>query len=446
MVRYFLYNVLLLIAFPFIVLVLFAKPRCRRGFLQRLGYVPPNLRNLDSPVLWVHAVSLGEVTAVIPLVKGLHQRYPNWSIIISTVTETGREAVEERLAGVAHHCYCPLDFPWAVNAYLRWVHPVALLIVETELWPNLLKSVSRLKIPAILVNGRLSTGSFTRYRYIRGFMGQVLSTLTLCLMQSERDAQRIVELGAKPGKVHNSGNMKFDHVNDESAAETPTLSRSMIGLDDSEQLFVAGSTHSEEEEQLLRSYKCVTEKFPSLVLLIAPRHIERTQQIEEKVLKYGFPCTRKSRMQSHHHTRDRARGPRVILLDTRGELAFVYSLGWIAFVGGTLIPIGGHNLLEPARWGVPVFFGPFTDHCSEVAHLLREAGGGIEVQNEEELSEKILHAYHDASWTKRVGEVAQEVLLKHSGVVERNLDHISAVVGSFTAEAMETSTSRSSVI
>ena len=425
-----LYNILLLLASPVVALVMMAKARCRRGLLQRLGRVPSHLKNLSGPIIWVHAVSLGEVTAAIPLIKALHQWNPNWTILVSTVTETGREAVEQRLDGIVHHCYCPLDFPWAVNAYVWAVRPVAFLVVETELWPNLLRSVSRLHIPTILVNGRLSSNSFKRYHVIRGFMKEVLSMLTLCLMQSERDSQRMIGLGADPQRVCNTGNMKFDHVGEAGAPFSGMLLPSLISVTDDEKLIVAGSTHSEEEDQLLRCYQRLCESLPGLVLLIAPRHIERTNKVEEKILTYGFPCLRKSQIESHAAIDQPTKGPRVIILDTRGELSSIYSLGWIAFVGGTLTPVGGHNLLEPASWGKPVFFGPFTDHCEEISRLLRDGGGGIEVQNEDELYEKIKRAYDDESWTQQVGKAAYDVLQAHRGVVKRNLEYICACLDS----------------
>jgi len=385
---------------------------------------------LPVPVIWIHAVSLGEVTAVVPFVKALQEQTPNCSLVISTVTETGREAVERQLSGIAQHCYCPVDFPWAVQAYIRALQPVAFLLVETELWPNLLRSMAQQQIPTILVNGRLSSNSYQRYQRVQGFMRHVLSSMTLCLMQSERDAQRIISLGAKPETVRNSGNMKFDSIDTQSAHHLESVSRSMLGLAPHEKLFVAGSTHLEEENQLLRCYRRLCDTVPSLVLLMAPRHIERSQQIEDNIIRHGFLCSRKSRLPGHHEQHEAFGTPRVILLDTRGELASIYALGWIAFVGGTLTPIGGHNLLEPARYGIPVFFGPHTDHCVEVARILQEAGGGIEVQNEDELFNQITMAYCDASWSARVGHAAKQALEAHRGVVQKNLHMIQSVVPS----------------
>ena len=432
---YFLYNILLVIASPFIVLTLLSKPRCRRGLPQRFGRVPSHLRALKSPVIWVHAVSLGEVTAVVPLVKHLHQQYPQCTFVVSTVTETGREAVEQRLAGVAYHCYGPLDFTWAVNAYVRCLRPVAFLFVETELWPNLLRTMCQRQVPAIMVNGRISSASFTRYQRVRKFMEQMLSCVTLFLMQSERDAQRMVNLGAKAESVQVTGNMKFDLCDSGPIDHPLSTIRDQLGLKETERLFIAGSTHSEEEDQLLRCYKRLCETVHSVVLLIAPRHIERISKVEAKVLSFGLPCQSKSQLVRRSQHSLSAQTPRVIVLDTRGELAFLYALGWVAFVGGTLVPVGGHNLLEPAQWGIPVLYGPYTDHCAESAKILREAGGGFEIQNEEELFDKLTEAYQVPTWVLKAGSAAKEAVEKHRGVVKRNLIFIEALLSQLSLES-----------
>ncbi|MCA9472015.1 MAG: 3-deoxy-D-manno-octulosonic acid transferase [Nitrospirales bacterium] len=441
---YLLYNILLWLASPFIILTLLAKPRCRRGLAQRLGRVPKHLRDLGAPIMWVHAVSLGEVTAAVPLVKSLHQQYPNYVFIVSTVTETGREAVEQRLAGVAHHAYGPLDFPWAVNAYVRHLGPVAYLFVETELWPNLLRTMFRRQIPAIMVNGRLSTDSFEHYRYVKKFMEQVLSCITLFLMQSERDAKRIRELGAKAESVHVTGNMKFDLCGPEQTDYPLPALRDQLGLQEHERLFIAGSTHPEEEDQLLRCYKRVCKTIPSLVLLIAPRHIERISEVEATVLRHGFPCLRKSQLADKSQESFPSKAPRVILLDTRGELASLYASGWVAFVGGTLVPVGGHNLLEPAQLGIPVLYGPYTDHCAESAKILREAGGGIEIHDEEELAATLIEAYHVTAWCATVGQAARQAVEMHRGVVQKNLALLGSRISSPTTESAEVSSRVSS--
>ncbi|MBI3603235.1 MAG: 3-deoxy-D-manno-octulosonic acid transferase, partial [Nitrospirae bacterium] len=284
---YLAYNVLLILASPVILLTLLVKKRCRRGLAQRLGWLPEgflqNGRRGGQAVLWVHAVSLGEVVAAVPLVQELHRRYPTHRIVVSTVTETGREAVEQRLDGVAEHCYAPLDFPWVVARVVARMNPRGFLFVETELWPNLLRALARRGVPAILVNGRLSSRSFRRYRLVRPFMTQVLETLTSCLMQSERDAERIVALGASPALVHRTGNIKFDQPRPDETGGGESMSRGLLGLVEDEELIVAGSTHPGEEEQILSCYEILRQEFPCLVLLLAPRHIERAAEVEATV-------------------------------------------------------------------------------------------------------------------------------------------------------------------
>ena len=239
---YFLYNILLLVSAPVIILILLLKKRCRRGFGQRLGLALPEEFSSDKEVLWIHAVSMGEVLAVVPLVTAIHHAYPHLAIIISTITDTGREAVEQRLSGIARHCYLPLDWPWTVRRFIRHLRPKAFLVVETELWPNLLKELQAHGVSNVLVNGRLSTKSFEGYLRVKFFMKHVLSSFSLCLVQSDRDAQRFIALGAKCDRVHRTGNMKFDVELVGIDGQENRIGPQLIGLHDGEILIVAGST------------------------------------------------------------------------------------------------------------------------------------------------------------------------------------------------------------
>lgn len=427
---YLAYNLLLLAASPVILLVLLAKKRCRRGLLQRLGLKLP-APAAGRPVLWVHAVSLGEAVAVAPLVTALARRYPAFRIVVSTVTDTGREAVEQRLAGVAEHCYAPLDFPWTVSGFVGRLQPRLFLFVETELWPNLLRSLDRRGVPAVLVNGRLSSRSFGRYRLIRPFLAQVLAQVTACLMQSARDAERMVALGASPDRVLRVGNIKFDQPLP-AAAGQHGASRHALGLSDQEELLVAGSTHPGEEEEILLAYRKLAEDFPQLVLVMAPRHIERAEAAAETARAFGFTVWRRTMAGAG---RPPAQGARVIILDSRGELAALYGEATLAYVGGTLVPVGGHNLLEPAAWGKPVFFGPQTDHCAEIAAKLSEAGGGIRVTDGADLAVQMARLLHDRSTARAVGAAARSVLEDNRGALQRSLEEISRILDGAAGQA-----------
>ena len=424
---YLLYNILLFLASPVILFVLLAKQRCRRGLPQRLGLstekASPPLGDPSAGVIWIHAVSLGEVVAVVPLVRDLRRRYPSARLIVSTVTETGREAVEQRLEGLAEHRYAPLDFPWVVNHVIDRLRPLLYIFVETELWPNLLRSLRRRSIPSLLVNGRLSTRSFTRQRLpvIREFYREMLSMINCCLMQSQRDAERVVELGADPSRVRCTGNMKFDQPLPQTTGQGTRLSKVLLGLTGEEQLWVAGSTHAGEEEAIVSAYRSLHAEFPYLLLVLAPRHIERALQVENMVRSQGLAASRRSLSETGQLS---GSGPRVLILDTRGELALLYRDALVAFVGGTLAPVGGHNLLEPALWGKPVLFGPHTDHCAEVAALLTKAHGGRMVHDEQDLARALRDLLRDPEAVRRMGQAAQQVVADNQGAVQRTADII----------------------
>jgi 3-deoxy-D-manno-octulosonic-acid transferase len=414
---YLLYNVLLLLASPVILLVLLAKKRCRRGLLQRLGRLPARLRHDGRPVVWIHAVSLGEAVAIVPLVRALRHRFPGHRMVVSTVTETGREAVEQRLEGLAEHCYAPLDFPWAVAKVVRFLRPSAFLFVETELWPNLLRALFRSGVPSILINGRLSSRSFGRYRVVRPFLRQVLGYVASCLMQSDRDVERIIALGAPPDRVVRTGNIKFDQPVAAGAGPQAGPTRAVMGVAPAADLLVAGSTHPGEEEQLLACFGALRREFPALVMVLAPRHIERVAEVEAVVRQAGFSVRRRSAAGSAAPTDV----VDVVILDTRGELASLYREATVAYVGGTLAPVGGHNLLEPAQWGKAVFFGPHTDHCAEVADLLLRAGGAIRVADGADLAAAIASRLRDRATLDQMGLAAKRVVEENRGAVDRSL-------------------------
>ncbi len=418
-----LYNVLLMLVSPLVVAVLLAKQRCRRGFPDRMGFrIRPvaDPSGLSRPLIWIHAVSLGEVVAVTPLVKELHRNHPDHRFIVSTVTETGREAVEQRLAGIAEHRYAPLDVPWAVSRAIAQWQPVLYAFVETELWPNLLWTLRDRQVPTVMVNGRLSSRSFAR-QHIPGlisFYRSVLRSLALCLMQSERDVRRIVALGADADRVHRTGNIKFDQPLPTMAAGASL--RAALGLHKGEQLLLAGSTHAGEEEALVAAYKQIVAAHPRAVLMLAPRHIERADDVATMVRAAGLPVQRKSRLNAV------GSGARVIILDTRGELARAYREAAAAFVGGTLVPVGGHNLLEPAVWGKPVLFGPYTDHCAEIATLLLESGGAVRVSGADDLVRTVCAWLEDAEACRQVGEAARRTVSDNQGALRRSVELIEA--------------------
>jgi 3-deoxy-D-manno-octulosonic-acid transferase len=416
-----LYNGLLLLLSPVIVALLAAKRRCRRGLAERLGLNAPRIRPDDRPLIWMHAVSLGEVVAIAPLVRELHRRHPDHRFAVSTATETGRDAVEQRLAGIAEHVYAPLDFPWAVARAIGRLRPVLYVFIETELWPNLLGQLARRGVPAIMINGRLSTRSYARQRRapVRWLYRGILRSLRLCLMQSDRDAERIISLGANPHAVHRTGNIKFDQplpVSDR------TITRAELGLGEGAPLLVAGSTHAVEEELVVDAYRLALVRHPSAQLLLAPRHIERADAVEAMVRDRGLTVRRRSQRREPEHAAGSS--PHVVILDSRGELAGIYREATVAFVGGTLVPIGGHNLLEPAFWAKPVLFGPYTDHCMEIANLFEQTGGGRRVNTAEELNAEVIRLFDHRDECLRMGQAAESMVRENRGALKATIEAI----------------------
>ena len=419
-----LYDLLLVLASPVIFALLLAKKRCRPGLRQRLGWVPGGLAGKwgDGRTIWVHAVSMGEATAAVPLVQQLKARYPDFRIVVSTVTETGRETVVRRLDGQAEHLYFPLDFRRAVRSVLDAVRPRLIIIVETELWPNFLREAAARGIPVILANGRLATDSFAGYLRLRSFFGPVLAAFTLCAMQTDRDVERIIQLGVDPARVVRTGNLKYDQVAALTNSAPGRISKRDLGVAESEELFVAGSTHPGEEEAVLDCYRRLLEVAPSLVLVLAPRHIERAGAVCAAARLRGFGVLRRTRSSP-------SSGPRVVVLDTRGELAALYREATLVFVGGSLVDVGGHSPLEPAACGKAVVFGPHMDHFAEAAEQFIGQGAGIQVRDAGEMAEAMAALLNDRAKLEARGKAAAQLVLENQGAVARTVALIARVLG-----------------
>jgi 3-deoxy-D-manno-octulosonic-acid transferase len=375
--------------------------------------------------------------AAAPLVTELHRRHPEYRLVVTTVTETGREAVEQRLAGIAEHRYAPLDYPWAVQAALRAIRPSVYVFVETELWPNLLRALRRRGVPVIMANGRVSSRSYARQRLplVRSLFRDLLRQVSFILVQSNRDADRLVALGADPARVKRSGNLKFDQAVSLKTAAGATLSRASLGLGEQEDVIVAGSTHAGEEEHLVTSYQRLLPEYPRLVMILAPRHLERAPVVAEMIASRGLCVVKRSDGALGQGPAPPKEGPRVLLLDTRGELATVYRFATVAFVGGTLVPVGGHNLLEPAFWNKPVYFGPYTDHCEEMAQLLIDAGGGRRVATGDDLVDLWRAQFHDRAALERMGLAARQVVEDNQGALEQTLEVIESFLSRSSSQA-----------
>jgi 3-deoxy-D-manno-octulosonic-acid transferase len=386
-----------------------------RDLAQRFGRLGDGLP--PEPRCWIHAVSVGESAAAVPLVEEIRRRWPDLGIVVSTITPTGARIVAERLAGAATHRYFPIDLPGPVRRALDAARPRFFIAIETELWPNFLRALARRRIPAMIANGRISDRSFRRYRWVRVLMRRVLANVSVFAMQTEEDARRIIALGAPPSRVVVTGNLKSDLV-PETAGDEPAIWRERLGLGADARLWIAGSTHRGEEALALDAFLGARTRCPGLALLLAPRHPERAGEVEDLIRARGLAAVRRSRLPTGG-----AAGA-VVILDTVGELATLYALAEVVFVGGSLVPIGGHNVLEPAMRGKPVLVGPHTSNFREGAELLQRSGGGLVVKDGPELERELARLLEDRDLARRMGEAARHAFAGRQGAVSATLDLI----------------------
>src|SRR5437870_9326842 len=347
----------------------------------RLGGAAPI--GAGRPSAWLHAVSVGEAIATAPLIEGLRRLHPELPIVMTTVTNTGAQIVRERFAGLVTHRFFPLDLPWAVGRFAAAINPAFLICMETELWPNTLRALAARGIPVMIANGRISDRSYRRYRLVRGFLGRVLADVRVFAMQSDEDARRIIALGAAPERVVVTGNVKTDAAAVDTAGAVD-LWRRLLGLTASRRVWIAGSTHPGEEDMVLEAHRAASVDCPELVLVLAPRHPERAPEVQALLDRRGWPAVRRSELPSAR-TRPPTAVPRVIVLDTVGELATLYALADVVFVVGSLVPLGGHNVLEPAQRRKPILVGPHTGNFREAAGLLESVGASLVVRDAAEL-------------------------------------------------------------
>jgi 3-deoxy-D-manno-octulosonic-acid transferase len=380
---------------------------------ERLGLVrhePPAQR-----CGWIHAVSVGEAIAAAPLLEALRRAWPALPLVVSTVTETGARVVRERFAGLARHRYFPLDFPGAVRRVIASIQPAFFVCMETELWPNTLRALAARGVPSMIANGRLSDRSFRNYRLVRGAMRAVLADVTVFAMQSAEDARRVIALGAPAERVVVTGNLKHEPLPDPAGAAD--LWHRLLGLSAGQPVWIAGSTHRGEDEAVLEAHRRALAKHPGLALVLAPRHPERVGEVMALAARGGFAAVRRSELPIRGSA-----GTPVIVLDTVGELAQLYSIADVVFVGGSLVPLGGHNMLEPALRGKPVLFGPHTANFREAAAILTADGGGHVVADAGELAGEVARLLDDADLRAQRGAAARDAAASRHGAGRATLE------------------------
>jgi 3-deoxy-D-manno-octulosonic-acid transferase len=427
---YFLYSVLVL---AFFVAVspwfLYQALRYRKyiGSLpQRMGYLPLSFNIDGEPSIWIHAVSVGEVLTARPLVRDLRERYPRLRIVLSTTTMTGQGIARRSVRDVDEVFYFPFDLGLFVRRTLDLVRPRLFVMMETEIWPNLLRECKRRGVRTAIVNGRLSQRSYPRYRLVRGFMRRVLDDIDAFCVQSEESARRFIDLGANPGRVTVTGSLKFDSL-DTSPQSTASRARDRVlryfRVPASRQVIVAGSTMKGEEGAVLRAFHRVRSTQPGTLLILAPRHPERIDDVEALCQGEGFKTVRRSELPIDAEPR-----ADIVLVDTIGELATLYQLATVAFVGGSLVATGGHNILEPAVYGKPIVFGPHMENFAEIADAFVANIAGVQLEHERDLDETLLALMTDPVRRARLGAAARALVEANRGAKDKSLAVLAALV------------------
>jgi len=370
----------------------------------------------SSGAIWIQAVSVGEVATCKVLVDKLRVRFPNKKMVLSTITKTGNDFAKKLFQSDVVIIYFPLDLSWIVRKAVSLVNPSLYIMIETEIWPNMIKEVSRRGIPSAIVNGRISDRSFGKYKLVKPFLSDIMRKIGIFCMQSSQDAERIKELGAPDEKVKITGNMKFDADVSADVVRSGELKRSM-GMADGDMLLVAGSTHNGEEMIILEAFKKLSEEFPRLKLLIAPRHIDRAGEVKDTAKSVGFDPALVSSI----------RNTDVFILDTIGKLRDIYSIATVVFIGGSLVPHGGQNPIEPAALGKPVIFGPHMFNFREITAVLLENAAAILVKESEGLFSSIKMLLNDNKKCSEMSKNAALAIAGKRGVTDRNIEEICGI-------------------
>lgn len=392
----------------------------REGIPERFGLLDKGKleRLKGGPVVWVHAVSVGETNAVVPLLKSFKEKHPEAKVLFSTVTRTGNRVAASQGKGLVDALiYFPLDISWVVRRVVKMVGPCAFIVVEKEVWPNIFRTLNRSSIPIIVVNGTISDKSFKRFMRLKFFFRDVFGQISYFCARTDEDLVKAVKAGVREGSAEAVGNIKFDLKAPAASTEALESLKEALSIGPKDKVIVAGSTHRGEEEVILNAFKGLLKEIPGVRLILAPRHPERFGEVESIIKKSSLSCVRR--------TSGAGACADVVLLDTVGELLTVYSFATAAIVGGSLVEgIGGHNLLEPAYFSKPVIYGGYLTTYLAMAEMLEAAGAGVRVNGESELAGALKKILTDNGLRERSGASARKVVEENRGAIKRTVEII----------------------
>ncbi len=429
---YVLYSVLIVAFFavmsPYLVYQAVRYRKYVTSLPQRLGILPVSFNMDGDRSIWIHAVSVGEVLTARALLPELRERYPQLRIFLSTTTMTGQQIARNNLQYVDEVFYFPFDFTFIVNRTLRLVKPRLFIMMETEIWPNLLRACRRANVRTVLVNGRISSRSYPRYRLVRWFFRRVLHDIDRFCMQSEESARRIIDIGAERDRVIVTGSLKFDSLDIPGSAPTDRGRNRVLRyfrITPDRPVFIAASTLKGEEEPVLEAFQRIRATMTDALLIVAPRKTERFADVERLARRAGWNVTRRSELRVDSEPRCD-----VVVLDTIGELAQLYQIATAVFVGGSLVDAGGHNILEPAVFGKPIVFGPYMQNFAEIVQTFLENGAAIQIQSGRELESVMMDLLGDPVKRASLGAAARALVEANRGARGKSLSAIAQVMPS----------------
>lgn len=410
-----LYTLLLYLAVPVIAVRLWLRSRKAAAYAKRIGErFAWSLPKFKQGGIWLHAVSVGESIAAAPVVKALQQQYPDLPITITCMTPTGSERIQSMFGDSVQHCYLPYDLPLASRRFFKRLQPCLGIVMETELWPNHIQQCARLNIPVVLANGRLSERSARGYARFPKLVGPMLKQISALAVQSEIEAQRFIALGARPQSVTVTGSIKYDlRVADDLPQQAQALREQWQASQ--RPVWIAASTHEGEDALILAAHQQLLTQFPEALLILVPRHPERFESVYSLCVQQGMQVQRRSTQApvSAAH--------QVLLGDSMGELMFLYALADVAFVGGSLVEHGGHNMLEPVVLAKPTLTGPHYFNFLEIAEQLLDAGGLQQVADSEQLAQAVAQLWNNAEQAQLMRSAGQQVLERNQGALQRLL-------------------------
>lgn len=419
---YVIYSAVMALALLLILPVYFVRLRIRRGeplhLKERLGIVRP-VPKIGRPFVWIHAVSVGEVFSLQNLVRVVRKAHPGWEIGFSVLTQSGYELARDKIQDVDHLFFIPFDLGWSVRRIFARLRPSLLVLAESEYWPRVLKEAERRRCPVLVVNGRVSTRTFGRMRRVRSLASRLLGRVACFLVQTPLDRDRLEQVGVRPSKIQVAGNLKCETCLPELTPAELAAVRADMGIPDGAKVIVAGSVHPGEEDLLLEAFRAARRRCPQTRMILAPRHPDKFT---------GFVASRPDDVLAIQTKTalDPARNWDILLLDTIGELARVYAACDVAFIGGSLVPWGGQNLLEPAFYGKPIIFGPHMHNFAALAETFELGGGAKTVRTPDEIT--AFFAFDDPAGMAEMGRRSREILLSLQGATERALGAMESLV------------------